>query len=210
MSLQCAGGASGSQPVMPPWYGGDRSPMGRAPAPGGTPPPPPPSQDTNVTLRAMDLTRSSSTQLQITTKEGDVVTITGSSTFEAMVGSLRYQDRGPDGAYRQRARFEQISRSTGFSISVEGDLNADELKDIHRLMARLRPAFRSASPRAGTAAALRVDGSKLDSLSGFALNQERSVTRTWLQASGTAGQAPGAPDPPAPRDPLAPQTAILA
>ncbi len=135
------------------------------------------------------------------------MTITRSSTFEAMVGSLRYQDSGPEGAYRQRARFEQTSRSSDFTISVEGDLSKQELKDIHKLLAHLRPAFRSASMRAGTAAALRVNGSKLDSLSGFELSFSRSVTRNYLEFQGSppAADPPADPatDPPAPaREPV--------
>jgi hypothetical protein len=220
MNLQCAGGigTNGFYPMPSPWYANGRGPMGRRPAPGDAPPPPPaPSSGSATDLEAASVTRTNSAELQITTDEGDVVTITRSSTFEAMVGSLRYQDRGPEGAYRQRMRFEETSRSRELSISVEGDLSPEELKDIHKLMAWLRPAFRSASPRAGTAAALRVDGSKLDSLSGFSLDLQQSITRTWLEASATgpgssdpAPADPPASEPAAPRTPGAPETPTLA
>ncbi len=184
-------GASGFYPTPPPNYtNGERS-LGRFPAPGDGSPAP--ASDPSAILRAGSISRTRSAQLQITTDEGDTVTITRSSTFEAMVGSLRYQDSGPEGAYRQRARFEQTSRSSDFTIRVEGDLSKQELKDIHRLLAQLRPAFRSASMRAGTAAALRVDGSKLDSLAGFELSLTRSVTRNYLELQGS----PPPTDPPA-------------
>jgi hypothetical protein len=131
-------------------------------------------------LRAASAAAETSAQIQIMTDEGDLVTISGRSEVEATYSSLRHRSRGPDGSMKLDARHKEISVDREFSLTVEGDLSKEELADIKRLLQRIGPALKGLASPDGTPFSFMVDGSDFESLAGFRLTLQRSVSLTHV------------------------------
>jgi hypothetical protein len=142
-------------------------------------------------LRAMTAMRGLSTDLTITTDEGDVVTLHAASSMEVSYASLRARERGPEGASRRSATAREVSLTREISMTVEGDLSEQELADIRRLVSRLEPVLAGFKPGEAQAFALRLDASEFDSLAGFQLTIERTAGMTRLHVRQRSwGQSP--------------------
>lgn len=82
----------------------------------------------------VDLAEQSSKEVSIETKEGDLVTIADASYFEGSVSS--YNSFGRSGGESSFFSYESFAFQTGreFTLSVEGDLNKNEISDIKNIM----------------------------------------------------------------------------
>lgn len=80
--------------------------------------------------RAGSVSLNQSTDLTITTDEGDMVTLSMASAMEAKAGIYRSNDYENGWAASSQTAFFEFSSSQNLSIEVNGDLNEAELEDI--------------------------------------------------------------------------------
>jgi hypothetical protein len=99
--------------------------------------------------------------LQVTTSDGDTVSISFAALEQAHAESFR----GTDGA--SRVNYASASQSSGVSvdISVDGSLDREEVADIRKLLRQLSRAMDD--PNATPDLAQFGDGGALDSLDSF-------------------------------------------
>lgn len=106
--------------------------------------------------QAVSMNRSDTLDFQITTAEGDVVT----------VSMAHAQSQSQAGAYLETAggsamaASQSSAESLGFQISVQGDLNADETQAIKTLMQKagdVAGAFYSGNMSAATSSAAKMN-----------------------------------------------------
>ncbi len=91
---------------------------------------------------ATNRTQSSSATLQVQqssditlfTAEGDKVTLSSASSFEASYATYSRQGVIDGNAFQVDAEAYSVSEAFVFELSVEGDLNAEELKDIKKAL----------------------------------------------------------------------------
>lgn len=84
--------------------------------------------------RAGSLSQSQSTDLTITTDEGDTVTLSLSSATEVNAGIYRSVSYADGWDESTQTSFFEFSDSQHLSVKVDGDLNAEEKEDIRAAM----------------------------------------------------------------------------
>lgn len=124
------------------------------------------SNKTQFSSTAIQIQENS--EITLFTKEGDKVTISSTSRFEASYAT--YSSRGLiDGnAFQIDAEAFSVSKSFAFELSVEGDLSAAELKDIKKALKtieKLTRDFFSGKTDKALDRAKRIAG--LDSIASF-------------------------------------------
>ncbi|RMF88606.1 MAG: hypothetical protein D6736_10070 [Nitrospinota bacterium] len=82
----------------------------------------------------MNTDTRASTEIALTTAEGDRVTLSATSLSQAAYASYDYRGRLQGEAVDLHAETVQLSSQSGITITVEGDLSEEELADIHRLI----------------------------------------------------------------------------
>jgi hypothetical protein len=133
-------------------------------------------------LLAVQASSDTTAEIDITTKDGDTVTISLSSDIDA--GYAYYRRTGPGAGSELEARALVASASSELQITVQGNLDERELADITKLVRQLGQAIRSfvkGDTTASARQALEVNG--LDSLSGFSLDMEHSDSLSLIGAS---------------------------
>ena len=92
-------------------------------------------QASQVSLSAVS--REQSADVALVTKEGDKVTLSVQSSFEAAYGTYDSQARmnGVDAA--TRGRFGSLNLEREITIRVEGDLNQAEKKEIKQVLRKI-------------------------------------------------------------------------
>ena len=156
--------------------------------------------DTKVS--AVSASTDLSGQLTVTTAEGDKVTLT--ANLEAQFRAVNYQGQvqTDNGTVDVKAKSVEASFKREFGVTVEGDLNDQELSDLAKLFRRVTNIFRKFfngqddEAQAKTAKLAEKFGN-LSSLSGLDLSVDvqRSVTVVAAQLSSqTAGQPTAVPD----------------
>jgi hypothetical protein len=88
-------------------------------------------------MEKAEVFQSQETDLTIVTKEGDHVTISADSEFRLDFATYDNTGRMKGETSRLHAEALSLDSSQEFSISVEGDLNEQEIKDIHNLLQSL-------------------------------------------------------------------------
>jgi hypothetical protein len=130
-------------------------------------------------------------RLAITTDEGDTVTISLHS--EADTGAVFYDRKGARNAAGVTAGSVTTSVTRDLAVSIQGDLNDQELADVRRLLSRIERVVRSfLDGDLAAAARLAPDGGGLESLSGYSLSLESTRSLTMLRATAPA-PATGSP-----------------
>ena len=135
-------------------------------------------------------------RLNVTTAEGDTITLSANleSDFRAVNYQSKVQDDGK--TVDVNAKYAEFSLKQEFGVTVQGDLNEQEVKDLEKLFRKVANIFKQylngndAEALAKTAKLADRFG-KLSSLSGLDLNVsvERSVTAFAAQiASEATGQ----------------------
>lgn len=120
-----------------------------------------------------------STNLTLVTAEGDKVTFSASSTLSASQSIYTNQGLVQGIATRSTIQSFSLSESSSFEISVEGDLNAQELKDIKaafKTIEKLSDDFFSGKADDLMASGMKIAG--LESISSFeaVIQYERSAS----------------------------------
>ncbi len=128
-----------------------------------------------TTLSAGAYREEQAASFTFVTADGDKVTIDATATRE-----LQYATYNADGRMATGVR---ASESSSTSLTVEGELDAAELRDIARAVTFLRKAAKDGALDEGEVAALAARRD-LDSLQSVAGSIE--VTRTAVAASATA------------------------
>lgn len=141
-------------------------------------------------------------RLTVTTAEGDKITLT--ADLEAQFRAVNYQGQvqTDNGTVDVKAKSVEASLKQQFGVTVEGDLNDQELHDLAKLFRKVTNIFRKFfngqddEAQAKTARLAEKFGN-LSSLSGLDLSVDvqRSVTVVAAQVSSqTTGQPTAVPD----------------
>jgi hypothetical protein len=152
-------------------------------------------------LVALEASSETDAQITIRTAEGDTVAISLDSQLDATYAFYR-RPRTGDGA-GLRAEALTISASRDVAVSVQGDLNEQEMADISSLVKRLEQAIRSfLKGNLSAAVHQSLVGPSLGSLAGYALDIEHTDSLAVIRATDGANQdatTPGTVSKPVPR-----------
>jgi len=149
-------------------------------------------------------------RLSVTTAEGDTITL--SANLESNFRAVNYKSHveGDGKTADAKAKYAEFSLKQEFGVTVDGDLNEQEIKDLARLFRRVANIFEKYLNGQDEAALAKtaklVDRfERLSSLSGLDLNVdlERSVT---VLAAQIASEATGQPALPTSQPPQTPPT----
>jgi hypothetical protein len=113
-------------------------------------------------------------EFEVTTQEGDVVTITAMSDKESFQQALLAQVDGNE----LYANYSEASNTSGFNLQVEGDLNEAEMKALESLMAQVNDlAEEFYTGDLGTAFNMAMDlTSDADQIAQFSLDLKQSFS----------------------------------
>jgi hypothetical protein len=142
-------------------------------------------------LLAAAVSRETSARLTIVTDEGDRVTLSSRTAVSAGMGVYDFRDR----SHAVHAETMQFSLSRDFELSVGGDLSAEELKDIRRVMNGVEKVTRTfLKGDLDGAAAKAAKMGELGSLAGFdyAFEQREAVVAAAVTQVVQAEPAPEA------------------
>ncbi len=89
--------------------------------------------DTPVTFQSLTAQQSHTTEIQVKTREGDIVTINLTQSSSNRLAALQLQQ----GDATLQAFRKSHEETRGFSISIEGDLNPDEQKALQKLLKKM-------------------------------------------------------------------------
>jgi len=144
-------------------------------------------------------------QLSVTTAEGDKITLT--ADFEARYRAVNYQAKAEteQGTVEVNATSVEASLKKQYGVTVEGDLNEEELHDLEKLFRKVsnifRKYFRGQDDEALAKTAKLADKfgglSSLSSLD-LSINVERSVTVVAAQVAFAVTGQPALPENQAP------------
>ncbi|MBX9657602.1 MAG: hypothetical protein K2X00_03480 [Nitrospiraceae bacterium] len=140
-------------------------------------------------------------QLSVTTAEGDKITLT--ADFEARYRAVNYQAKAEteQGTVEVKATSIEASLKKQYGVTVEGDLNEQELHDLEKLFRKVsnifRKYFRGQDDEALAKTAKLADKfgglSSLSSLD-LSINVERSVTVVAAQVASAVTGQPALPE----------------
>lgn len=137
---------------------------------------------------AVTATRSSELDLKVVTDEGDVVTLSLDQTDTLAAASYRDAVRGHHGRHRGHAHgatFATATSQRSLSISVEGDLSAEERADLSELVKDIARAVRAfSSGDLGSARAALEEFGDLGSLQSFTFELTREQSTSVMVSSG--------------------------
>jgi len=130
---------------------------------------------TEMSVQGVATSISHSAEIQVTTQQGDVVTISLNQSAQ----SSRSVFQAEQGKTNVSAYSESYSYESGFSMSVEGDLNEDEqksLSDLINKMSKVSDKFFKGNVESAFKHALKV-GFDTEQIAGFSmdLSREKSV-----------------------------------
>lgn len=87
-----------------------------------------------VSAQAVQVSQATTADYNIVTKEGDKVTISGSSRYDLAYSTYNASGRLNDQSVSLSGESFSLSASREFNIQVEGDLSEEELRDIRKLI----------------------------------------------------------------------------
>ena len=162
----------------------------------------PPSTDTvgtqrlNTQVSGVAVSNDLSGRLSVTTAEGDTITLTADLEYDFRAVNYSSRVTGDGSTFDLEAKYAESTLKKEFGVTIEGDLNEQELKDLEKLFRKVSNIFRSffhGNDEAGLAktAKLAERLEQLPSLAGLDLSVDvqRSVTLVAAQiASEVTGQ----------------------
>ena len=77
------------------------------------------------------------TELKLTTKEGDIVTLKSSSDFDAEMTTYSAFKKTNDSMTSMNGFSASLNYSSSYEISLEGDFSKEELRDINKAIKKL-------------------------------------------------------------------------
>lgn len=130
-------------------------------------------------------------EISLVTSDGDRVTLSASSALAATYSTYDYFGRIGGQTVSGQSENLQIAGSGAFSLNVEGELDPEELADIHKLL----QALETASADVFSASGARLSESlanfgSLDSIASFAatLSYSRTVSAEQTTSVASAGE----------------------
>lgn len=159
------------------------------------------------TRAAID-TRASA-EISLVTADGDKVTLSARTASLATYSTYDYLGRLNGQALAARAENVAIDSSSAFSLTVDGELDPQELADIHKLFDALQGAAADAfSGNSARVAESLTDFAGLDSIASFeaVLSYSRSASAEQTTTVATAAEAPAEEGSATPSAPVAPES----
>lgn len=136
-------------------------------------------------------------RLSVTTAEGDTITLTADLEYDFRAVNYASKVQADDATVDVKAKTVEASLKREFGVTVEGDLNEQEMRDLQKLFRKVTSIFRkffSGQDEAALAKTARLverfdNLSSLSSLN-LSVDVERSVTAVAAQiASEATGQS---------------------
>lgn len=174
------------------------------------------SQRLDTKVSAVSAAADLSGRLSVTTAEGDKITLT--ADFEARYRAVNYQAKAEteQGTVEVKATSVEASLKKQYGVTVEGDLNEQEVHDLEKLFRKVsnifRKYFRGQDDEALAKTAKLADKfGSLSSLSSLDLsvNVERSVTVVAAQVASAATGQPALPENQPAQTPTSAQTSSI-
>ncbi len=163
----------------------------------------PPSSDgaglqrLNTQVSGVAVSNDLSGRLSVTTAEGDTITLTADLEYDFRAVNYSSHVTGDGSTVDLKARYAESTMKKEFGVTIEGDLNEQELKDLEKLFRKVSNIFRSffhGNDEAGLAktAKLAERLEQLPSLSGLDLSVDiqRSVTVLAAQIASAVTDRP--------------------
>jgi len=159
--------------------------------------------DSSATVQAaqVKVSQSQTADITIVTAEGDTVTLSSSKASELTFATYSAQGQVGDSSVRLSGMSAELHRTSAFSMSVDGDLNKEELKDIRYAIRTIQKAAMDVLKGHEEKAAARTASlSNLDQIASIDADLEfsREVSVTQVSAKATAAAVPAAADSSAP------------
>ena len=162
------------------------------------------AQDSSASIQAtqIKLSQSQSADITIVTAEGDTVTLSSSKSAELSFATYDALGKVGDSSGTISGMSAELHRTSDFSITVDGDLNKEELKDIRKAIRTIQKAAKDVlkghDEKAEARTAKLADLDQLASIDAdLEFNREVSVTQVSAQSNTTA--VPKSTEVPAPR-----------
>jgi hypothetical protein len=140
-------------------------------------------------------------RLSVTTAEGDKITLSANIESDFRAVNYKSHTEGNGQTTDIEAKYAEYSLKQEFGLTVEGDLNDQEVKDLSKLFRKVANIFKkvlSGQDDAALAKTVKLGESfgNYSSLSDLSLNVdlERSVTRFAAALTGEVASQPGTPD----------------
>jgi len=154
------------------------------------------SQRLNTQVSGVAVSNDLSGRLSVTTAEGDTITLTADLEYDFRAENYSSHGTSDGSTVDLKAKYAESTLKKEFGVTVEGNLNEQELNDLEKLFRKVSNIFRSffnGNDEAGLAktAKLAERLEQLPSLSGLDLSVDvqRSVTILAAQiASAVTGQ----------------------
>jgi hypothetical protein len=167
-----------------------------------TVPTPTGTQRLDTTVSAVAISNDIEGHLSVTTAEGDTITLTANLEYDYRAVNYASNIQTDDGQVALNAKTVEASLKRDFGVTVEGDLNEQELHDLEKLFQKVSSIFRKfiagedEQDLAKTATLAERFGN-LESLSGLDLSVdvERTVTALVAQITSESTGQPVLPRP---------------
>jgi hypothetical protein len=157
-------------------------------------------QRLNTQVSGVSVSNDLSGRLSVTTAEGDTITLTADLEYDFRAVNYSSHVTGDGSTVDLEARYAEATLKKEFGVTIEGDLNEQELKDLEKLFRKVSNIFRSffqGNDEAGLAktAKLAERLEQLPSLSGLDLSVDvqRSVTILAAQIASAVTDRPVVP-----------------
>jgi hypothetical protein len=168
------------------------------------------TQRLDTQVRGVAVSNNFSGRLSVTTAEGDTITLSADLESDSRAVNYKSHAEGDGKTVDVEAKYAEYSLKQEFGVTVEGDLNEQEVKDLATLFRKVANIFKKYlsgqdDEALAKTAKLAERFGKLSSLSGLDLSVdvERSVT---VLAAQVASEVTGQPAPPTGQQPQTPAT----
>ena len=146
-------------------------------------------QSSNLRRSALDVRTSA--EISIVTADGDMVTLSANSSIQARLQTYDYQGRIQGQTIAAHGEEFALSSSSWFALTVDGNLNHDELADINKLIDTLASAgndFFAGKTNVGLEQLAQLGD--LDSIASFDATLSYSREISALSASQVSSSVP--------------------
>jgi hypothetical protein len=145
----------------------------------------------SVQATQVKVSQSQTADITIVTSEGDTVTLSSSKSAELSFATYNAQGRVGDSSGTISGMSAELHRTSDFSITVDGDLNKEELKDIRSAIRTIQKAandvLKGHEEKAAARTAKLADLDQIASIDAdLEFNREVSVTQVSAQSNTTA------------------------
>lgn len=171
------------------------------------------TQRLDTKVSAVAISNDLEGRLSVTTAEGDKITLTADLEYDYRAVNYASKVQTDNGTVDVNAKYLEASLKREVGVTVDGDLNAQELKDLEKLFRNVSNIFRkffSGQDEAALAKTARLAErfGNLSSLSGLDLrvDVERSVTVLAAQIAAEVTGQPAVPRPQESQTSIAPSS----